>query len=142
MAGEKVDPAGPGRRTAAAGLRGLDPRNRTGVVGLVRLASVTSVRITAATVRGALASTVGLVRDVSSGEPMAEIVDRRVEDVRSGLVRVLGLAGYESPPALPVRRGETEVTDLRAVGDELLRRLSDPNWAGSRGASGLRPHPG
>jgi hypothetical protein len=126
MAGQQVDPVGPGRRSVATGLRGLDPRKRTGAVGLVRLATVTTVRITAATVRGSLASTVDLARDVSSGEPMAEVVDRRVEAVRSGLVRVLGLAGHDFPPALPVRPGETEATDLRAVGDELLRRLSDP----------------
>jgi hypothetical protein len=104
------------------------PAARTGLAGLVRLAAATGVRLGGTAVRGTMATTVGLARDVSSGEPLAEIVDRRVESVRSGVVRALGLAGYEGPPlpATALERDDASMSDLRAAGDELLRRLPDP----------------
>jgi hypothetical protein len=102
-------------------------RSRPGVAGLVRLAAVTGVRLTTGVVRGTMGTTLGLARDVSSGEPLAEVVDRHVEAVRSGLVSALGLTGRgPTPPAAPVERAQAPIDDLRAAGDELLRRLSDP----------------
>jgi hypothetical protein len=96
--------------------------------GLVRLAASAPLRAGGAVVRGSVTATAGLVREVSSGDPITEIVERQVEAVRSRLVRALGIDDL-APPAPALTRGEpgrVPVADLRAQGDELLRRLPDP----------------
>jgi hypothetical protein len=107
-------------------LRRLDPRG-TGMSGLAHLALSTTVRVTGAAVRGTVTVGVDLVREVVSGEPVTEIADRHVEALRAVLVRVLGLNGHVPQAPAPVERDAPSPEDPRALGDALLRKLSDPD---------------
>jgi hypothetical protein len=130
MTVEEAEPSGNGHRRLPipTDLHRFDPRGSTGLSGLAKLAVGTTVRVTGAVVRGSVSAAVDLVRDVSSGEPVTEIVDRQIEAVRATLVRALGLTNHVATPA-PIRmeRDYADPCDLRAQGDELLRRLSDPD---------------
>jgi len=122
----EVSPNGNGhRRRLPVDLRRLDIRG-TGVTGLAHLAVTTTVRVTGAAVRGTVTVGVDLVREVVSGQPVTEIADRHVEALRSAVVRVLGLNGHVPLPPAPIERDEPTPQDLRALGDALLRKLSDP----------------
>jgi hypothetical protein len=104
----------------------FDPRDYSGAVGLVRFAASTSMRMTAWAVRGTVAASTGLIRDVASGEPITEIMDRHAETVRYHVVRALNLQNGQ-PVVVRVQHDGSSLADLREQGDELLRQLGDPN---------------
>jgi len=112
----------------------LDPRRYSGAVGLAKFGATAGLHVaawaTATTVRHAT----DLVRDINAGEPMTEIVDARLESVRSTVWRFLHLdritptgMAPNAPAAVTNRpRTSTSLRDLREQGDELLRRIGNP----------------
>jgi Abortive infection alpha len=106
----------------------LDLRNYSGATGLVRFAVGTTWRVSTGVVRGTVAASTGLVRDVVAGEPITGIVDRQIETVRFRVVRALGLQpqGSQHPLVVRVRSDAPSLADLREQGDELLRQVGDP----------------
>jgi hypothetical protein len=104
----------------------FDPRDYSGALGLVRFAASTSMRMTTRAVKGTVAASTGLIRDVAAGEPITEIVDRNLETVRYHLVRALNLPTNQ-PVVLRMQHDGTSLADLREQGDDLLRQMGDPN---------------
>jgi hypothetical protein len=105
----------------------FDPRDYSGAVGLVRFAAATSVRMTTWAVKGTVAASTGLVRDIASGEPITEIMDRHAEAVRYHVVRALNLSTNQPVVVRMQQHDGSSLADLREQGDELLRQLGDPN---------------
>ncbi|MGQ0625627.1 MAG: Abi-alpha family protein [Sporichthyaceae bacterium] len=112
------------------GARSLDRDTYAGVGGLVRFAAGTGVRISAWAVHGTVTAATDLVRQVASGEPVTDIVDRQVEIVRSTVVKALALNNTPLPSvitssAVRVANAADEVTpaQLREQGDSLLRHV-------------------
>jgi hypothetical protein len=104
----------------------FDPRDYSGAVGLVRFAASTSLRVSTWAVRGTVAASTGLVRDIASGEPITEIMDRHAETVRYHVVRALNLPSNQ-PVVVRMQHDGSSLADLREQGDDLLRQLGDPN---------------
>jgi hypothetical protein len=107
----------------------LDLRNYSGATGLVRFAVGTSWRVSTGVLKGAVAASTGLVRDVVAGEPITEIVDRQIETVRFRVVRALGLQPQhpQHPLVVRVHHDGQSLAELREQGDELLRQVGDPH---------------
>jgi hypothetical protein len=104
----------------------FDPRDYSGALGLVRFAASTSVRVSSWAIKGTVAASTGVVRDLASGEPITEIVDRHIETVRYHLVRALNLPTHQ-PVVVRMQQDGSSLADLRDQGDELLRQLGDPH---------------
>jgi hypothetical protein len=106
----------------------LDPRSYSGATGLVRFAASSTLRVSSWAVKGTWNASTELLRDVTSGQPITEIVDRQIETVRYRVVRALGLQsqGPNQPVVVQVHRDGPSLRDLREQGDDLLRQLGDP----------------
>lgn len=107
----------------------LDLSNYSGVTGLVRLGVGTTWRVSTGVVRGTVAASAGLVRDVVAGEPITEIVDREIEAMRVRVVQALRLQpqGPQHPLVVRVQHDSPSLAELREQGDELLRQVGDPH---------------
>jgi hypothetical protein len=104
----------------------LDLRNYSGVTGLMRLGAGTTWRVSSGVVRGTVAASTGLVRDVLAGEPITEIVDRQIEGLRLRVVHALRLQPPGPPLVVRVQHDSPSLAELREQGDELLRQVGDP----------------
>jgi hypothetical protein len=112
----------------------LDPRRYSGAVGLARFGAVAGLHVAAWATANTVKQATDLVRDINAGEPITEIVDSRLETVRSTMWRFLHLDGVTpaamAPPAAPTTlsrpRTNASLRDLREQGDELLRRIGNP----------------
>jgi hypothetical protein len=112
----------------------LDPRRYSGAVGLAKFGATAGLHIAAWATATTVKHATDLVRDINAGEPVTEIVDARLEVVRSTVWRFLHIERIT-----PAGMGPTVVTatvlrprpsdslhDLRRQGDELLRQIGNP----------------
>ncbi|MGQ0631997.1 MAG: Abi-alpha family protein [Sporichthyaceae bacterium] len=114
------------------GAQSLDRDTYDGLGGIVRLVAGTGTRISAWAVLGTVTAATDLVRQVASGEPVSNIVDRQVEIVRSTVVKALALQHTPLPAvvqgsAVRVSTAVDKVTpdELREQGDALLRHVGE-----------------
>ncbi len=134
---ERFDPRHLGRDAFKTDLRrlgsqGMDRDTYVGLGGLARFAVGTGTRISASALHGTASAATDLVRQVASGEPITDIIDRQVENVRSTVVRALALQNSPLPsiiqaPAVRASKQADDVTpeQLRDQGDGLLRHVGD-----------------
>ncbi|CAM2996537.1 Abi-alpha family protein [Skermania piniformis] len=115
------DPPKPGRfaeelARSAGGAVATDP------VGLARLAGASLWRAMGAITRGGFDTAGDIAREVRAGEPITDIVDHRVEQVRSAAVSALGLADSESAESAAAGGSRTLITasELKHEGDAML----------------------
>ncbi|MGQ0467029.1 MAG: Abi-alpha family protein [Sporichthyaceae bacterium] len=106
----------------------LDTVEYRGLAGIARFAVGTGARIAGGVVRAGVDTSLSVVREVGSGVPPTEIVERRLDAVRRTVVHALGL-----PDAQPIVGHVVSRTDhdpspqqLREQGDALLRQIGDP----------------
>lgn len=113
------------------GAQGVDRETYTGLGGMVRFAAGTGTRISAWALHGTMTAATDLVRQVASGEPVTDIVDRQVEIVRSTVVKALALntplPSVIQSTAVRVATTADDITpeQLRERGDSLLRHVGD-----------------
>ncbi|HZE67838.1 MAG TPA: Abi-alpha family protein [Sporichthyaceae bacterium] len=103
----------------------FDPRRYAGATGLVRFAVGTGWRVSGWAVRSTVATSTELMRDVVSGRPIPEILDRQLDAARRRMVRALGLSPY-GPLVVRMEGDSASPAELREQGDALLRHLGDP----------------
>ena len=111
----------------------LDPRKYSGAVGLAKFGATAGLSVAAWATANTVKQATDLVRDINAGEPITEIVDARLETVRSTMWRFLHLdritpAAMAPPAPTPLSRPRPNASlrDLREQGDELLRRIGNP----------------
>ena len=98
-------------------------------VGLARLAGSSLLRAVGALTRGGLDTANEIAREVRAGEPITDIVDQRVEAVRSAAVSALGLSTAQQMGSLATggRKHGLTPDELKQVGDQMLNSGWDPN---------------
>ncbi len=97
----------------------------TDAIGLARLAGSSLLRAMGAITKGTVDTANEIAHEVRSGEPITEIVDTRVEQVRHAAVSALGLEDEHHGGTGIAKRGTT-ATDLRAIGDAMISSGWDP----------------
>lgn len=99
-----------------------------GFGGLAKIGSALAWKAVGWATKGSVESTRQLLREVSSGEPIVDIVDSRVEAVRGAAWRALGLGDSEKVRETTERNGNVRSSyrDLRTQGDRLLEMSTDP----------------
>ncbi|NMN96621.1 Abi-alpha family protein [Antrihabitans stalactiti] len=95
--------------------------NPTDAAGLAKLAGKSFMRTLGAITKGSIDTANEIAHDISTGEPITEIVDQRVEQVRSAAWSALGME--ERVGGIALGKGAT-ARDLRAQGDALI----DISW--------------
>ena len=113
----------------------LDPRRCSGAVGLAKFGATAGLHVAAWASTTTLKHATDLVRDINAGEPVTEIVDTRLEVVRSTVWRFLHLERITPAAVAPTvmmttavarPRSDVSLHDLRRQGDELLRQIGNP----------------
>lgn len=110
----------------------LDPRRYSGAVGLAKFGATASLHVAAWATTTTVKHATDIVREINAGEPVTEIVDARLEVVRSTMWKFLHLdritPASVAPPTTAVMRPRSNASlrDLREQGDELLRRIGNP----------------
>lgn len=95
----------------------------SGAASLVRLAGKSLLRTVAAITKGSIETANEIAHDINAGEPLSEIVDSRVEQVRAAAWHALGADDHpaaQRAQTLASKRASAEV-DLEHQGEELLR---------------------
>lgn len=105
----------------------FSPGGLVGFRGLARLGAATAWRTVTWVTKGSVGSTTGLVKEIGSGEPIIDIIDHRVDTVRSAAWRALGLTdGATTEVTDRLHQRTAGYGDLRKLGDALLERSTDP----------------
>ncbi|NMN97292.1 Abi-alpha family protein [Antrihabitans stalactiti] len=91
-------------------------------VAIARVAGASVLRAVGAITKGSIDTAGDIAKEVRSGEPITEIVDHRVEQVRHATAEALGLEG----PGAKVRPGAT-AGDLRKRGQAMIVSGWDPS---------------
>lgn len=99
-----------------------------GLAGLARFTMGTTTRIAGGVVRAGVDASLSVVREIGSGVPATEVVDRRLEAVRRTVVHALGRPEALHIVGHVVSRSDHDPSpeQLRAQGDALLRQIGDP----------------
>lgn len=107
----------------------LDTVEYKGLAGLARFTVGTTARITGGVVRAGVDAGLSVVREIGSGVPPTEVVDRRLEAVRRTVVHALGLPDPQPIVGHVVSRTDHDPSaqQLRDQGDALLREIGDPS---------------
>ena len=122
----KLSPSGLAKRATSAPVPRVKPGDVAGFSGLARFGASSLWRALGWAAKGTVESGRGLVKEVSSGEPILDIVDHRVEAARSAAQRALGIGEVREDSDLTELSGRhTSYRNLRAAGDHLLRLSLD-----------------
>jgi hypothetical protein len=126
-------PAGRARAAASAGVQGVSklnpgaiskvsPRDVVGLTGVARFGASSMLRALGWATKTSVESGRELIKEISSGEPLTEILDSRVEAARSTAWKALGL-GQSSDEFVAQQTSvhNSSYPDLRSRGDHLLR---------------------
>ena len=94
--------------------------NTADAAGIAKLAAAAFIRVMESIAKGSIDAAAEIAQDFSTGEPITNIVDHRVEQIRAAAWDVLGL-GDGTPLGRPASG------DLKALGDRLIEVSWDPN---------------
>lgn len=109
----------------------------TDPIGLAKVAGATLFRAVSGIAKGSIGAATDIAREVSAGEPITEIVDTRVEQVRTVAWHALGLDdNSEHGFAERMSRGHGS-HDLRADGNALIEKSWFPSKTGEHPAFSL-----
>lgn len=91
-------------------------------LGVAKVAGTSLWRVMTSLTRGSADAAAELARDVQRGEPVTEIIDNQVDQLRSAALQALGLEDGSTSRVLSrsLRRGVSD-EDLKEIGNEMLK---------------------
>ncbi|MFT4263081.1 MAG: Abi-alpha family protein [Nocardioides sp.] len=101
------------------------PRTIVTATVLARIGGSMVVRGATWATRGGVSTATEIAREVASGSPIMEVVDRQIETFRWGALQILGIEDSADDHSGPSLRSRHTPEDLRARGDRLLRSSAD-----------------